>query len=417
MFPKSFISYELHASEIPRRPFPTEPYDLPPQYSCCDGLIHHDCAGWPQRTPQPTSDHPEDYSRKHVGVDFPTTHHLACFKIHGVETSFILQHTGVFEAVRGKVKCSLCSIQDTVTACTRPEDSLTCSLCHKCKKQCNFFTLLRFCAYTKLEGIHVLEAVTRLCGAPKILNFPSELYKKALKALEARNSCPSELVFFPRLMKMQGDYCQVAKDKAEDPSHHDDGVKKKRKHHKKTKKMKDHGRSRPLPIPQANDQHSPLRVLIPALSRATIPTPPAPMPSSEPVPPIHVPDPSSTTDTLARMKQPAPVDPDSSCHERAGLSNVPIVRNGISCENNLAEMTSCSTGFEAEAHNFLAVQLKESALSSAIVRKEFLKSRERTKQLEKQLSQRPRIETDFKDILHLEEENRRLRVSENSLRE
>ncbi|KAF9065873.1 hypothetical protein BDP27DRAFT_1548406 [Rhodocollybia butyracea] len=118
-------------------------------------------------------------------------------------------------------------------------------------------------------------------------------------------------VFFPRLMKMQGDYCQVAKDKAEDPSHHDDGVEKKRKHHKK---MKDHGRSCPLPIPQANDRHSPLCVLIPVLSRATIPTPPAPMPSSEPVPPIHVPDPSSTTDTLARMKQPAPVDPDSSCH-------------------------------------------------------------------------------------------------------
>ncbi|KAF9052546.1 hypothetical protein BDP27DRAFT_1514543 [Rhodocollybia butyracea] len=35
--------------------------------------------------------------------------------------------------------------------------------------------------------------------------------------------------------------------------------------------------------------------------------------------------------------------------------------------------------------------------------KEFLKSREQTKELEKQLSQRPRIKTDFEDILHLEE--------------
>lgn len=105
----------------------------------------------------------------------------------------------------------------------------------------------------------------------------------------------------------------IAKDKAEDPSHCDDGVEKKRKHHKKTKKTKHHGRSCPLPIPQANDQHSPLCVLIPVLSRATIPTPPAPIPSLEPVSPIHVPDPSSTTDTLARMKWPAPMDPNSSC--------------------------------------------------------------------------------------------------------
>ncbi|KAF9068363.1 hypothetical protein BDP27DRAFT_1422073 [Rhodocollybia butyracea] len=397
-----------------------------------------------------------------------TAHRLACFKIHGVEPSFILQHAGIFEAVRGKRK-----------------------------KQCDFFTLLCFCAYAKLEGILVSEAVTRLRGAPKILDFPSELYKKALKALEACNSRPSKLGRImderERLFAQADEDARrlrdfIAKDKAEDPSRCDDGVEKKRKLHKKTKKTKDHGRSRPLPVPTVNDRHSPLHVIIPALPRATIPTPPAPIPSSEPVPPIHVPNPSSTTDTLARMKRSAPVDPDSSRRVRPCLEDaLPLAPNrapvdmsrmiphvplpsqdpaaqfhsqGFNLDQQmfvadfvanhcltiqelqeerdramryrlernqlreqLAEMTSRSAGSEAEAHvertraELLAVQLKELASSSAIVRKEFLKSRERTKELEKQLSQRPRIGTDFEDILHLEEENRRLRVSENSLRD
>ncbi|KAF9063224.1 hypothetical protein BDP27DRAFT_1368213 [Rhodocollybia butyracea] len=78
-------------------------------------------------------------------------------------------------------------------------------------------------------------------------------------------------------------------------------------------------------------------------------------------------------------------------------------------------------GFNAEAHvertcaELLAVQLKESALSSAVLWKEFLKSQEQTKELEQQLALRPQVATDSKEFLHLEEENRRLRASEDSL--
>ncbi|KAF9068227.1 hypothetical protein BDP27DRAFT_1422110 [Rhodocollybia butyracea] len=369
-----------------------------------------------------------------------TAHRCACFKIHSVEPSFILQHAGVFEAVRGKLV---------------PQAQETVRLLHP----------------TPFLRIRQVGRNPRFGSCYSIaLDFPLELYKKALKALEARNSCPSELGqimdererLFPQAdedARRLRDF--IAKDKAEDPSRRDDGVEKKRKHHKKTKKTKDHGRSHPLPVPTANDRHSPLHVIIPVLPRATIPTPPAPIPSSEPVPPIHVPDPSSTTDTLARMKRSAPMDPDSSCCVRPRLEDalplaptcapvdmsrmiphVPLPSQDPAAQfhsrgfnldqqtfvadfvanhhltvqelqeerdramryrlernqlrEQLAEMTSRSAGFEAEAHvertgaELLAVQLKESASSSAIVRKEFLKSRERTKELETQLSQRPR---------------------------
>ncbi|KAF9018481.1 hypothetical protein BDP27DRAFT_1440203 [Rhodocollybia butyracea] len=405
-------------------------------------------------------------------------HRSACFKIHSVETSFILEHAGIFESTRAEVRCSLC--RETASACIRPDESLTCNLCHKRKKQCDFFTLLRFCAYANLEGIHVSEAVARLRGAPKILDFPAELYKKALKVLEARSNRPSELGrimdererLFPQADEDTERLRQfIATDRAQDPSRGGVVVEKRRKHPKKMKKAKNPEKLRDVPSSQSHDRHGPLRVLIPALPRVAAPVPLAPIPLPTIVSPTSPPHPSSSTDPSLRTKRAAPVEADSNRNVRPRLDNsiplaptrapvdmgkmiphVPLPSQDLNAQfhsrgynleqqsfladfvgnhrstvqelqeerdraaryrserdhlrQELAEVTSRSAGFEAEAHvertraELLAVQLKESTSSSAVLRKEFLKSRERTKELEQRLA-----------------ENRRLRASEDHLRE
>ncbi|KAF9071154.1 hypothetical protein BDP27DRAFT_1419434 [Rhodocollybia butyracea] len=376
-------------------------------------------------------------------------HRSACFKIHSVETSFILEHAGIFESTRAEVRCSLC--RETASACIRPDESLTCNLCHKRKKQCDFFTLLRFCAYANLEGIHVSEAVARLRGAPKILDFPAELYKKALKVLEARSNRPSELGRImderERLYPQADEDTErlrefIATDRAQDPSRGGVVVEKRRKHPKKMKKAKNPEKSRDVPSSQAHDRHGPLRVLIPALPRVAAPVPLAPIPLPTIVSPTSPPHPSSSTDPSLQTKRAAPVETDSNRNVRPRLDNsiplaptrapvdmgkmiphVPLPSQDLNAQfhsrGKLQEERDRAARYRSERDHLRQelAELKESTSSSAVLRKEFLKSRERTKELEQRLALRPPMVTDSEEFLHLEEENRCLRASEDHLRE
>ncbi|KAF9023315.1 hypothetical protein BDP27DRAFT_1411175, partial [Rhodocollybia butyracea] len=324
-----------------------------------------------------------------------------------------------------------------------------------------------------------------------------QLYKKALKVLEARSNRPSELGRImderERLYPQADEDTErlrefIATDRAQDPSRGGVVVEKRRKHPKKMKKAKNPEKSRDVPSSQAHDRHGPLRVLIPALPRVATPVPLAPIPLPTIVSPTSPPHPSSSTDPSLRTKRAAPVEADSNRNVRPRLDNsiplaptrapvdmgkmiphVPLPSQDLNAQfhsrgynleqqsfladfvgnhrstvqelqeerdraaryrserdhlrQELAEVTSRSAGFEAEAHvertraELLAVQLKESTSSSAVLRKEFLKSRERTKELEQRLALRPPMVTDSEEFLHLEEENRRLRTSEDHLRE
>ncbi|KAF9064071.1 hypothetical protein BDP27DRAFT_1426192 [Rhodocollybia butyracea] len=62
------------------------------------------------------------------------------------------------------------------------------------KQQCDFSTLLRFCAYAFMQNIPISTAVERLQTQNVGYKFPSELYKRSLEVLEERNSAPAVLL-------------------------------------------------------------------------------------------------------------------------------------------------------------------------------------------------------------------------------
>jgi hypothetical protein len=417
-------------------------------------------------------------------------HRKICFKLHGVTPELFLQHAAAFEAVRAEVKCTLCFSQDRSTACVCAPNSLTCNLCHNRKKQCDFFTLLRYRAYASLEGITVSEAATRLRGAPKVLAFPSELYRRLLEALEARNSRLSELVrideererVFPEVDEDRARFKEyVEKDRAEDPWRGVSGSGKEKKREKKAKKSKINDKDQRARKEKESNSSSSLRVFIPAIPKTLPSVPPRP---ATPPPPPKVAQPPRPVNSLlpppadvanVGTKRPVPLDssePSRNVRPRLDLpipppDNLPRVNmnrllppipvpshdlisqfrsRGFDMEqqtflkkfvedhqvtlrelqderrrsaqyraernrlqDELVAASSRSDGFAAEVYvernrvELLTSQMKAVEASSAALRKEFIKSRERTKELEQQLAQRSHEEEVSEDTDDLHE--------------
>ncbi|KAF9065619.1 hypothetical protein BDP27DRAFT_1366313, partial [Rhodocollybia butyracea] len=243
-------------------------------------------------------------------------------------------------------------------------------------------------------------------GAPKILDFPAELYKKALKVLEARSNRPSEL---GRIMDER-----EPTDRAQDPSRGGVVVEKRRKHPKKMKKAKNPEKLRDVPSSQSHDP----------LPRVAAPVPLAPIPLPTIVSPTSPPHPSSSTDPSLRTKRAAPVEADSNRNVRPRLDNsIPLAptRAPVDMGYNLEQQSfladfvgnhrSTVQELQEERGSCSALSLGEGSLATGN------SLRERTKELEQWLALRPPMVTDSEEFLHLEEENRRLRASEDHLRE